>query len=291
MIIIKLSSGLGNQMFQVALFLALKSKNKNVKVDAFSANYKRLNPGNGNGFEIESVFNISLPKASKVEINTLKINDSISAKFIKKIGFGNILKKETHYTEPCFEFDPNIFNIDRDVYLDGYWQSPKYFCGIETQIKNTFSFPMIEDEMNIKVLNSIISNNSISVHVRRGDYINNSLHGNICNKTYYDKSINYINKHTTDPIFYFFSDDINWCAQNFKMSNAVFVDWNNNSKSYIDLQLMSKCKHNIIANSTFSWWAAYLNDYIHKIVITPNKWFNNPNINCSDIYIDSWIKI
>lgn len=146
--------------------------------------------------------------------------------------------------------------------------------------------------------NKIISDeirktNSVSLHIRRGDYITskitNKFHGTCC-LGYYKKAMKLINKKVKNPKYFVFSDDIYWVKKNLEIKNAFYVDDNVGDKSYIDMQLMSMCKHNIIANSSFSWWAAWLNNNPNKIVIAPKKWFNDPGMDTTDLISEEWIR-
>ena len=130
----------------------------------------------------------------------------------------------------------------------------------------------------------------MSIHIRRTDYIGNPLHDNICTLEYYKSATYLIKKNIKDPIFFVFSDDIEWCTKNLFINDAIFIEGNINKNSYKDMQLMTACKCNIIANSSFSWWAAWLNSYEKKIVITPNR-MNNESINFKDAFPASWLII
>lgn len=288
MIIIKLTSGLGNQMFQFALYKYFENQGVEVKVDHYNA--INQNFGAGYGFEIENVFNLNVNKAIKEDIDKLKSSDSLLVKLFRRFNIV-IGKSKNHYLEPHFEFDPSVKSINNSKYLDGYWQSIKYFENIQDIIKNSFSFNINSSSQNLKTKEQMGKVNSVSVHVRRGDYVNNKLHGGICNESYYKKAINCITDRVEKPIFYVFSDDIMWCRNHLNIENAIYVDWNINNESYRDMELMTKCKHNIIANSSFSWWGAYLNKNKNQIVICPDKWFNDTQINTSDLYLSQWIKI
>lgn len=155
------------------------------------------------------------------------------------------------------------------------------------------------NEKNQKILEKITQTNSVSIHVRRGDYYNNEsafkIHGNITTKKYYENALEFIKEKVKNPVFFVFSDEFEWVKKNlYFFSNygeVHIIDWNKGFDSYIDLQLMSNCKHNIIANSSFSWWAAWLNKNKNKIVISPKKWVNNINENKIDIIPNNWIKI
>ena len=176
-------------------------------------------------------------------------------------------------------------------YFSGYWQNEKYFKDIENDVRNAFKFPEL-DKKNLELSMLIRNTQSVSVHIRRGDYLlsQNSALANVCTDLYYKNSFSYVIKTIKNPHFFVFSNDIEWCRKNLKMHNVTFVDWNNGEDSYKDMQLMSLCKHNIIANSSFSWWGAWLNEYNKKIVCVPNTWYNASY----PIYVEmpqSWVRI
>jgi hypothetical protein len=202
----------------------------------------------------------------------------------------------SYFIENIFSYDARIEKTSSKCFLSGYWQSPLYFKSVECLIRQEFTFPTKLSKENSIILKMIKNFNSISLHVRRTDYVNNvnhEIHG-VCSIEYYMKAISIICANVNYPFFFIFSDDIKWVKQNLKInSKCVFVSGNTGSNSYIDMQLMSFCKHNIIANSSFSWWGAWLNSNFNKIVIAPQKWFNDENINSqtSDLIPDTWIRI
>jgi hypothetical protein len=285
MIIIKVIGGLGNQMFQFALYKKIESMGKNVKLDLSPFNTYDLH----NGFELDRIFPIEYKTISEKESKYYQ-NNSFLYKLYRKI------INKNYYKEPAFNFNKNIFELNAG-YLDGYWQSEKYFNDIRPLINSSFKFKLNLDELNKITAKSITSCNSVSIHIRRGDYVTNpkaaELHGGICHERYYRDAINIIKGKVKDPTFFVFSDDSDWVKSNIKIDskNIIFIDWNKGEKSYIDMQLMSLCQHNIIANSTFSWWAAWLNKNNNKIIIAPKKWFNDNNINVSDLIPPTWIRI
>lgn len=181
----------------------------------------------------------------------------------------------------------------------GYFQSEKYFIDYSQRIRQSFTFKNKPDELNSEMLNRIKETESISLHIRRGDYVSNltanSEHG-LCSIDYYKKAVEYIKSKTEsrgNRCFFLFSDDPIWVKENmmFLGDEMVVVDFNTGEKSYEDMRLMSMCKHNIIANSSFSWWAAWLNNNPDKIVIAPDKWFVVDYYDTCDLYPDNFIKI
>ena len=285
MIIVRIIGGLGNQMFQYALYKSLEQKGKEVKIDISGF----LNYGLHNGYELPNIFKISENIATQQEIELLSDHKSdLFNKMRRKITG----RKRTHNIQEDFKFIPEVFELDH-VYLDGYWQSQKYFIDEETTIRNSYKFNNHLDSRNMEIVSKMKQVNSVSIHVRRGDYITdpeaNKVHGGITTLEYYKKSIKLIKERLDNPIFFVFSDDIEWVRQNMGLTNSYFIDWNNGRDSYKDMQLMSYCKHNIIANSSFSWWGAWLNQNESKIVIAPSKWFNT--IDVKDVIPDHWIRV
>ena len=294
MIIARLQGGLGNQMFQYALKVAINQKGNKSKIlfTNFFYNYHH------NGFNIGRAFRLKLPFPLNF-YNFLLLN----GEFIYKnrlIAFllGKIIsqyhkKKYTSLYKEKKEFiyDNNVFQ-QTDSLLVGIWQVESYFKNIRDKINTEFVFKTPKDKENKKLIKEIQNCNSVSIHIRRGDYLSAEWaksHTVIKDKTYYINSINFINKTIENPHYYIFSDDIQWVKDNLKFSNCTFVENNKNHKSYIDMYLMSLCKHNIIANSTFSWWGAWLNKNENKVIIIPDRWLNSDT--CPGIFPEDWIKM
>jgi len=184
-----------------------------------------------------------------------------------------------------------LFN---NCYYDGYWQSEKYFKSIEGVLRTELEYKAVLNDENALLLHDIISNESISVHIRRGDYLSvkvNSKLFSTCSIDYYMHAVNYFLNKYSNSVFYIFSDDIDWAKSNFIGDRFRIID-NNFDNPEIDLYLMSKCKHNIIANSSFSWWGAWLNSNPNKIVFAPQSWYKNKlNESTKDLIPSDWIMI
>ena len=286
MIISKIYGGLGNQMFQYAIGKSLSIENNlNFKIDVFKME----------GYDLRdfslNMLNISADLANKNEIEKYHKNKYID--YILRALFKKNFRLSNKFFEKD-EFEYNEIDVDKkEVYLDGYWQSFKYFENIRETLIKEFT---LKGNLNLKnkdVLKRINSTNSVSIHIRRGDYVNVSKNKSIYNvfgMEYYQKAIKYINQNIDDPYFFVFSDDINWCKENLILNNALYVDANLNSSFECDMILMSKCEHNIIANSTFSWWGAWLNQNSDKIVIAPKRWMSTIEY-LDDLYPKEWIKL
>jgi hypothetical protein len=284
MVIIKLSGGMGNQMFQYALYKAFKNKGIEAKID--DSKYKQIVEIR-DCFLKSGCFNLDYDLCTKKEARKYVIGTGMVARIIVN-RFGD---KNTHYYEKSeLVYDPEIFEI-LNGYLEGYWQSWKYFGDIQDEIKNEFRFINVLDGKYKDYFEKIQQSESVAVHIRRGDYLNNpEIYGGICTEQYYIKAMEQINGMVANPTYYFFSNDIEWSKSTFgEQENYIYVEGNDEKRGYIDMQLMSECRHQITANSSFSWWAAYLNKNPNKIVICPDKWVNGKET--PDIYCEDWIKI
>ncbi len=284
--IIQCTGGLGNQMFQYAFYRKLQLDGNTVALDLSSFQDYKLH----NGFELERVFNLNIVRADEKVVDEIKKTaflPCILSKIYRKLKLSNsyIVQKEFNY-QPKYSQLSN----SKSSYLEGYWQSEKYFERYANIIQTDFKFPEL-DKVNKLLASQIQQSNAVSLHVRMGDYVNHPLHGGICTREYYSKAIELIKSRVDNPTFFVFSNEIEWCQQNFELSNVVYVTGNDGESSYKDMQLMSLCQHNIIANSSFSWWGAWLNSNPSKIVIAPAKWFNDKSINVSDLLPNSWIKL
>lgn len=276
MVIVEVTGGLGNQMFQYALYRQLQCMGKNVKLDLSFYNTKQTL----RRFELD-VFRVSYEVAAKGEICRLR-GYTADASRPEKILTTKIYRKPNVYIENLDEgFQPVVFEPD-DVYLSGYWQNEKYFQSIREQILQDFCFPLECTKQNSELLRQIQSRNSVSVHVRRGDYLesaNSRLYSGICTMDYYRNAVAYMKEHLRDPYFYIFTDDPEWAKGEFNGEDMLVVEHMSGEPDYTDMFLMSKCKAHIIANSTFSWWGAWLDARKDKMVISPSKWLNNHQVN------------
>tara|TARA_Y100000385_G_C13068685_1_gene627938 strand:+ start:632 stop:1495 length:864 start_codon:yes stop_codon:yes gene_type:complete len=284
MVIVKFIGGLGNQMFQYAFYRFLESHN--IEVSADISDYKTYNLHNG--FEIEEIFNIHIKKASSVEI--LRVKDG-SRKLIKRLRRKLFGLKSTHIIQNHFTLD--LLKKNNSFYFDGYWQSEPYVFPVKEIVKKEFLFNNEMNEDNSKVLKEIQSSLSISLHVRRGDYLkkeNINIYAQ-CKQIYYETAINFFEKKYKDVSFFVFSDDIDWVKKNLSFSsNYTFIEHNTGKNSFEDLRLMSSCKHHIIANSSFSWWGAFLGQDTSE-TICPKLWWVDEKRN-KDIFIpESWIRL
>lgn len=289
MIVIKIIGGLGNQMFQYAFYKSLLEKEIDVKVDISSFDNYKIH----NGYEIEKIFNICPIKATIDECYKAGLpKNNFVNRVLRKL---HIEKNKGNYYQQgiieSLQYKSDYFNYNRNAYLEGYWASYKWFQDIDYEIRKDFTFVHKLDDQNKVIAADILNNNSVSLHIRRGDYLKYDIYHGICTiDGYYNKAIDYIKKRVENAKFFIFSNDMNWCKQNLKLDNIYYVDNNTGLNSYKDMQLMSLCKHNIVANSSFSFWGGHLNQNPEKIVICPHK-FLNLNYEKDDIFPESWIKI
>lgn len=275
--IVKYIGGLGNQMFIYAFSVALRETFKQkILVDTHYYKSRKFH----NGLEIERIFGIHLTEAKLID--KLKMSWYFPNYWIDYHLFGKLpAQKNTVRELPGQKVNLGLLEDSSDKFYDGYWQSYQYFDSYRDVILKEFTFPNInkEDKLNFK-LTEILNNeeNSVGIHIRRGDYLKNWKYRGLCGIDYYQKAIAYILEHIKFPKFFLFSDDIDWVKENvsplLEGYDVTYVNWNHSINSYRDMQLMTMCKNLIIANSSFSWWAAYLNQN-NSIVVAPEKWINS----------------
>lgn len=293
MIVIQLQGGLGNQMFQFAFATILAKKNRAqllIDLNFYKIGKIQLDCTPRN-FEL-NVFELCYSEASEAEIKNFT-TISFFNKIKKKMG----INYPKIYQEYNFNFQEEALLNKSPVYLTGYFQSYKYYNNFEGDIRKMFSFPILKlDLKNKAVLENIKDFNTISVHIRRGDYVENPKtqlsHGN-CSLAYYYEAIELLAYKNKEVKLLFFSDDINWAKNNFEQFpySKLFIDHNKDENSWKDMLLMSYCTHNIIANSSFSWWAAWLNENPSKTVVAPKHWFANIDKKTNDLIPPEWIRL
>ena len=287
MLIIQMSGGLGNQMFQYALYLKLKKLGRTVKFDD-ETTYAL---DNARPIQL-AVFGLSYPSASDSEIRD--ITDSymdLSSRLRRRFTGRHSLE----YFEKDGRFDPHILEM-KDGYLVGNFQSEKYFIDIRDDVYSAFRFDTLTfsdaaKDMKKRILES--SGDPVCIHVRRGDYLtSNRVYGGICTDAYYNAAMEYMRERHPGCVFYLFTDDSYW-AESFVESHSdmevVPVTFSEEYTGYQDMYLISRCRHHIIANSTFSWWGWWLRRERDGEVIAPSRWLNNDR--CADILTDEMIRI
>lgn len=282
MIIISFGCGLGNQMFEYAFYLSMKKVYPNVEI---KADMQYALPIEHNGYELEKIFGICIEESTLREV--LKYSEYIPRKkkyfmlrvlrFIRK-KFGRA--KKSFYVQKDFtEFYSDVYSLEaeKNYYLLGIWGNEKYFLGMEHILKNdVFVFPMERLNHRSKEYKDMIESKetSISVHIRKGDFV--QYNNPILSRVYYEKAMKIVREKYSNITFFVFSDDEIYAKELLiELDNVVFINGNYGNDSWMDMYLMSICKHNIIANSSFSFWGAYLNKNINKLVIAPNVAFRN----------------
>lgn len=289
--IVNILGGLGNQMFQYAFALALERQigdREDIRIDPRAFRGYPIH----NGYELKRIFNVKIPEATICEV--MKVAYPYLNYRIWQLC--RLLPKRItmKYEWKCMAYDERVFTDTRNLYLIGYWQTEHYFSSIRNEILKAFAFPSFTSNSQNETLSKELQQRcSVAVHIRRGDYLKISNTSGICTIDYYKKAIAYMQKSSSPELFAIFSDDIDWCMEQFGAiignTDIRFVNWNKGKESYLDMQLMSLCKHNIIANSSFSWWGAWLNNNPNKIVIAPSRWMNSEG--WSEIIPKDWITI
>jgi hypothetical protein len=293
MIIVKLQGGLGNQMFQYATARGIANSNKPITLDVsfLNRNTKTSDTFTARKFELKIFKNLKYKVASNY-IAKVVHSQSFGYNFLRKI----IYKDLQYIKQRENEFMSDTMDSNKHLYLDGYFQSEKYFLNTRDNLLKEFEFPPLdyENKKNLVGIKSI--NDSVSVHVRRGDYLKSEIlnyHG-VTSANYYIKAIKHISSSVSNAQFFVFSDDIAWCKSLFKSENVpfTFIDSNSVKDAWKDMYLMSQCKHHIIANSSFSWWGAWLSE-LDGIKIAPKKWFNSEVVkfDINDFIPATWLII
>lgn len=298
MVKVLLRGGLGNQMFQLAMGLNLARKNgsrltldstylndrlprRNFTHRTFELNVFRL------PYEITSLSRVSraIPIPGVwlgVDFLHLKVSE--------------LLRGQKIVRETSCRFDPCALEARGNIFLYGFWQSEKYFADVAEEVRRAFQFKQPLEAGSARLAEKIATANSVSVHVRRGDYAAFETMRRIVGDTnlgYYQRGLAHIAERIENLHFFVFSDDIKWCQQNLELRfpSTYVLPSDTGGKASIDLELMSLCRHNIIANSTFSWWGAWLNSNLRKIVVAPARWYVKEGLSDEDIVPPSWTKL
>ena len=288
--IVNILGGLGNQMFVYAMYQALREAHSEEKVMLCRRSYKGYPLHNG--YELDRIFGLESPEASLIQLAKVAYPFFNYKSWQLMRHFFPQRKSMTSGTTQI-PFDYNEVTRKGNAFYDGYWQNEKNFLPIREKIIETFAFPDFNDEKNIALAEKLKRVRAASCHLRRGDYLKDPVYG-VCNESYYKRAVDELNRLADPELYCIFSDDIEWCKENLidiigKNKEIVFVDWNKGKDSYRDMQLMSLCHYNIIANSSFSWWGAWLNNHDDKVVLAPEIWMNKPMVN--DPICDSWKRI
>ncbi len=293
MIISNIIGGLGNQMFQYAAIKAL-SLRRDWKMKLYTGEfegYKRHC-----GFELCRLFQLDDETAAKADVRKLlgvfasPLSQKLMTKLHVQMPLGKCLVVEPHYG-----FWSGLNDAPDGSYFRGYWQSPRYFEDKQAEIRSLFTFAPPLDGENKRCEEKMLSEASVSLHIRRGDYMKgwrNRRRFAICDMDYYKRSIHYLRERFTELKFYAFTDDPEWVIANLSplIPGLRLVRHNSGANSFRDMQLMSCARHNVIANSSFSWWAAWLNIRAGKSVIAPFRWFADER-SSKDLVPGNWIRL
>lgn len=293
MVITRLSGGLGNQLFQYATGRRLAHVHgAELKMDVSGLGnpaYRTVRHYELAPFGMKQVF------ATPAEIERFRPRNSMMSRILNLVTRKSVQRPESYIREAYYHFDPCILELPDGVYLDGYWQSERYFADIAETIRKEVAVTTPLVGRNDELAQMINGCKAVSLHVRRGDYVTDmvtsKVHGT-CGMDYYMRAVEHVASKVGQPVFFLFSDDHEWVRKHLTLSHPMhFVDHNDTEHGYEDMRLMSLCRHHVIANSSFSWWGAWLNPRKDKIVIAPKRWFNTYDANTSDICPDSWIRL
>jgi len=290
MVVVGLSGGLGNQMFQYATGRALSLRlgvPLVLDLSWFSGRQDRV-------YSL-SPFTISATRvgdrADKADQHSRWM--SLVGRIARRLAFRRM--GSPIFRERFFHFDPTVIGLSAPVYLDGYWQSERYFSDARDLVAGDFSLKYPMGSQSIEMLEKIVASEAICVHVRRGDYVTNpvasAVHG-LCQLDYYQQGLKAVLHGMTDPHCFIFSDDPDWVRGNLKLPIAsTIVDFNTGNMAHEDLCLMAACKHFVLANSSLSWWGAWLCAYADKRVVAPKKWFQNDKKDTRDLIPENWVRL
>ncbi len=280
MIELVITGGLGNQMFQYACARNIQLEKNEEKLLINTYLYRKDTYGRRYSLDSCNISNdVETVEYKAYGFKLVGGIANIAENIVYSIAkyFGVYMWKSRKYR--------NLDCVGDKVVLYGYFQSEKYFIHNADKIKKELKISKAISTTNCEWLNRIQNVNAVCLHIRRGDYLREGMV--VCDKNYYLSAIDYMKEHVQNPVFFIFSDDMSWVKENYSDESFVFVD--NNNPDYEELRLMYNCKHFILSNSSFSWWAQYLSDNDEKIVIAPSKWM--PGDPFYDIYMDNWIII
>lgn len=275
--LIKMTGGLGNQMFIYAMYLKMRTAFPGVRIDLSDMAHYRAHYG----YELNKVFN--LPRTE------FRVNQSLK-KTIEFLFFKTILeRKQGGALEPYTRRYAWPW-----IYFKGFYQSEKYFAGVEKEVREAFVFDTRKASgKSLGAMQEIMADpDAVSLHVRRGDYLSDKHWksvGCVCQRPYYLNALSELGKRVEHPHYYVFSEDLDWVRRNLPLKDAVFVDWNKGEDSWQDMMLMSRCRHHIICNSTFSWWGAWLDSSPDKVVVAPERW--TMEARGADVMPEGWVKV
>jgi hypothetical protein len=295
-VIVRLIGGLGNQMFQYATARAVSLRcGAPLMLDVSGFDHFK---GTSRRYELND-FPIQAALAKECDLALFGLKASPHLKWLYRLKstlqLGRRHRTWPIHREPHFHFDAKVAALHAPIYLDGYWQSEKYFLPYADILRREFSPALPLERENAAFAAAIDAVNAISLHVRRGDYVadpaTNRFHG-LCSLDYYRRAVDYIKARVEAPHLFIFSDDRDWTRNHLRFElPTTFVDANPPDRGYRDMQLMARCRHHIVANSSFSWWGAWLNASQEKIVIAPRRWFASDANDTRDLIPETWVKL
>ena len=293
MVIVRLLGGLGNQMFQYAAARRLAlAHNVPLKLDvswfshapdrAYALHALNIQEAFASAEEVEEIRGPSTRAIPRVLFQ-------LRRRF--RIGYDWIWIHERTLSP----VDPRVLQARARTYLDGYWQSEKYFLDVPDTIRREFTIDFPPDARTREIVDQMATTQSVSVHIRRGDYVSDprtSPARSVCTPEYYQRCVSHVGERLADPHLFLFSDDPDWVARNLRFDHPwTLVSGRAARTDHEDLRLMSACRHHIIANSSFSWWAAWLDPHSDKLVLAPRRWMNDPRVDDRDVVPSGWTRL
>ncbi|MGO4666598.1 alpha-1,2-fucosyltransferase [Bosea sp. 2RAB26] len=293
--------GLGNQMFQYAAARALAlRRGAKVQLDLSAFDTYTLRKFELGSFPIQALPAPPAetqpsrlePRSGALSLGGTLIRSALAAVYRFS---GRRAADDTRYAEPHFHFDRKLAEQALPLHMVGYWQSERYFSDAADIIRAELTSVVPLEVENAAIAAEIKRVESVSVHVRRGDYVNdattNAVHGS-CSLDYYRRAIDFMCERLTSPHVFVFSDDQKWVQDNLRFNLPItYVNANPPDRGYRDMQLMSLCRHHVIANSSFSWWGAWLNPSKDKIVVAPERWFASDELDTRDLLPERWVRL
>ncbi len=285
--IVRILGGLGNQMFQFALYEALRREYPEERVLTDLHGFRGY--GKHRGYELAKVFGIEAETATLREIASIAYPYPNYQAW--RIGSRLLPARKTMLCEKAnFALEPEALTRTGSTYYDGYWQHEEYFGHIRQAICQMFRFPALQDPDNRQAADRILAHNTCAIHIRRGDYLTDPLRKGTIGTDYTARAIRRMQETANPDRWCVFSDDMPWTSDYLRQllpeSQTIFADWNQGEKSINDMHLMTLCRHHIIANSSFSWWGAWLCTHDGQTVIAPRRWMNCRDV-CSPVP-DRW---
>lgn len=296
MLIVELLGGLGNQMFQYAFGSSISTQlGIEVKFDVHNLLDRTPKPNfTYRDFEL-SIFDAEVPIATASDTALYRaLPAGRLAQFTNRIQ-RKLINARFFPEKNIFTYDAEVLQVGRHTYFEGYWQSEKYFTPCEPLIRKAFTFKQPLTDINRSLADKMLSTLSVAMHIRRGDYVTNAVtnaaHGT-CTPAYYQQALATLQGQVENINLFVFSDEPQWVKENLHFEvPTVYITHNQGKASYQDMQLMSLCQHNIIANSSFSWWGAWLNNNPDKIVVAPKHWMPGYVTESLDLLPEAWLRL